>query len=46
MKQIVVISGKGGTGKTVITEALAKRINKKRALIDGALGTGCPVISS
>ncbi|OQX52864.1 MAG: cobyrinic acid ac-diamide synthase [Candidatus Omnitrophica bacterium 4484_213] len=25
---------------------LAKRINKKRALIDGAPGTGCPVISS
>ena len=46
MKQIVVISGKGGTGKTVITGALAKRINKKRALIDGAPGTGCPVISS
>ncbi|HOY09938.1 MAG TPA: (4Fe-4S)-binding protein, partial [Candidatus Omnitrophota bacterium] len=29
MKQILVISGKGGTGKTVVTASLAALVNKK-----------------
>jgi MinD superfamily P-loop ATPase len=53
MRQIVIISGKGGTGKISLSAALAtmgeqlsEQMGVETILIDGPPGTGCPAISA
>jgi MinD superfamily P-loop ATPase len=55
MKELVVISGKGGTGKTSVTASLAvladqpviaEADNSPLIIVDGPPGIGCPVIAS